>query len=573
MRYKGKDIIQVVVHQQMHQNEILDIVNSISKDLGKMGDGFVDLSVKGDRWYYQGQHKWGSNIKFHDQYDEINDDTFDSFALYISAFPSSNGKANQNNNDCLYDCLFQCLGIKLLKVWADPKDLKKMLKLNYASGIDIKHLETIEKKLNCSINCYGDYLYTTKISSLKVINLNLINEHYTIKDDRKDIFKLNMKVSHRERKIMMYETKKDKQTGEFFICYDGKTKCVLTKEMRSKIYSWETNYILVSVFDDKLSLEDNYNLFIKIADTLKNKTNGKINLYKTGDFKKTALQLFSDSVKHIMHPTDPDQMEAEFLNKSSQGAIIFNTKDYNGPTWKADVISMYPSIMADVHQLFPVKAGEYLYLDALPTDFYKFGIYRASITGKTKLFRFNFDNYYTSTDLTRAKELNLNIELIVDGQPNFLHYSRDKCLTGSEIFGEYVNFLFPLKQDGVLGAKQILNVLWGALCERNLKKTIHNHGTNVELPDNITPQCRPCDFNENSTVCEYIKYEKQNLYGWSRIKPFLLAKGRSKISKIMEPFVLSLIKCHTDGFTTSKYPENLKYGDKLGDLRDEGMTA
>jgi hypothetical protein len=573
IRYKGKDIIQIVIHERMHQDQILDIVNKMSKDLGKMGEGFIDLSVKGDRWYFQGQSSWGSTIKFHDKYDELNDDTFDSFAIYLSALPSSEGGLSQTN-DCLYDALFECLGIRLLKVWAEPTDLKKFLKINYTSKVDISHLEAIEKKLNCSINCSGDYLYSTKIQSNKIINLQIISEHYTLLDDRKDIFKFNVKLSRRERNIMMYRKTEDKNSGEFFTCYDGKDTTALSKEMRSKIYKWETNYILVDVFEPKMTLKENYDLYIRIADELKEKTNGKINLYKTGDFKKTALHLFSETTKHINHPSNPNQAESEMLMKASQGSIIFNTKGYEGEAWKADVISMYPSIMSDVHQLFPIKEGELKYLDKFPYDYFENGIYRAIVTDTTntnkKIFRFNYDNHYTNIDLTRAKELNLNIELIVDGQPNFLYYSRDKCLTGSEIFGEYVNLLYPLKNDCVLGAKQILNVLWGALCERNIKHKIHKNGDVSDIPDNVRPQMRPYDDDGLNTIVDYVRYEKQNLYGWSRIKPFILAKGRSKISKIMEPYKDSLIRCHTDGILLSNEPTDIKYGFNIGDLRFEG---
>ena len=83
---------------------------------------------------------------------------------------------------------------------------------------------------------------------------------------------------------------------------------------------------------------------------------------------------------------------------------------------------MYPSIMKS-KQLFPIKEGELKYINEFKSEFFEFGIYRAIISGTTKKFGFNPKNYYTHIDLTRAKELNLNIKLIVDSQPNFLHYS------------------------------------------------------------------------------------------------------------------------------------------------------
>jgi hypothetical protein len=57
-----------------------------------------------------------------------------------------------------------------------------------------------------------------------------------------------------------------------------------------------------------------------------------------------------------------------------------------------------------------------------------------------------------------------------DGQPNFLYYSRDKCLTGHELFGPYIKLLFDLKQKKVSKSKDIINILWGALTQRDYIK-------------------------------------------------------------------------------------------------------
>jgi hypothetical protein len=116
----------------------------------------------------------------------------------------------------------------------------------------------------------------------------------------------------------MYDTIKDKQTGKFFMCYDGKTKFQLSKELRADIYNWKTNYILLSrteTPDKKLSLEESYSEFIKMANTLKEKTDGKINLYRTGNFKTTALNLFNDFTKHLINPDNIKQREAKLINE------------------------------------------------------------------------------------------------------------------------------------------------------------------------------------------------------------------------------------------------------------------
>jgi hypothetical protein len=558
-RYKNRDVFCITLTKHMSQPEILDIANKVSSILGTYDDeGLIDLSVRGSRWYYQGQASWGSRIQFRDDYDELEGNSFDKMALYISAMPKSKGGASYGN-DCLYVCLYEILQSKLIKLFPKPADMKRFLKLGIHDKVPLSSLEQLETKINCSINVTGDYTYTTKLQSNKVINLKLINEHYTIDDKKADTLKVNCRISRRDRKIMMY----DRST---FTGYDGENIFPFTKEFKHQIYNWQTNYILVELIDEKKTIQENYESFIMIANTLKEKTNGKINLYRTGSYQITAKYLFSEMTKHIINPDNIDQVEAEFIDKASQGAIYFTTKEYEGQGYKADIKSMYPSLLKST-MLFPLKKGELKYLKEL-NDIYLNGIYRCIIHGSTKLFRFNRDNYYTSIDLNLAKELNLKIDLIIDDKPNFLYYSRDKCLTGSEIFGEYVNFLFPLKNQDIKGAKMILNTLWGKLSQKDEHNFIHNNKNKVYIPDDVKPTFKP--YNDDSTSISTIKYNHYYKYGWARIMPFLIAKGRSVISKIMTPYIDRVVRCHTDGILFSEEPKGIKYGSDIGDLVFEG---
>jgi uncharacterized ubiquitin-like protein YukD len=82
-----------------------------------------------------------------------------------------------------------------------------------------------------------------------------------------------------------------------------------------------------------------------------------------------------------------------------------------------------------------------------------------------------------------AKSYGLNIELIHDDQANFLYYSEDKLLNGAFLFGHYVNDLYKLKLDKIKGAKDILNILWGALSEINIHKRNITFDEEIELKD------------------------------------------------------------------------------------------
>ena len=56
-----------------------------------------------------------------------------------------------------------------------------------------------------------------------------------------------------------------------------------------------------------------------------------------------------------------------------------------------------------------------------------------------KVFSHNPKNYYTHIDMTKAKRLNLKIEIIQDGENNFLEYSPEKRIDGKILFKEFIN--------------------------------------------------------------------------------------------------------------------------------------
>ena len=301
--------------------------------------------------------------------------------------------------------------------WSDAMAFKKYLKIPYYEKVKMKDIEKIEEYLKVSINVSGDHLYCSKLKSNKDINLKLINEHYTLNiKPMKEVLNNNRKVSFYDKKPIIYDTVS-------FNCFDGKNEHILNKEERNKIYNWETPYIIINKSKDKtLTLNDEYNKFLYDADILLKATDNIINLYKTGNNKATALNLFYSMNKHI-NADDIEQIEAEYINNSSFGALVYANKGIYNNVYKYDVVSMYPSIMKSI-QLFPIKQGEFIQLndnDFYNVPFLKYGVYRCIIKGNTNLFKFDNLNYYTHIDISTAKELKLNIELIHDDQPNFLY--------------------------------------------------------------------------------------------------------------------------------------------------------
>ena len=231
-------------------------------------------------------------------------------------------------------------------------------------------------------------------------------------------------------------------------------------------------------------------------------------------------------------------------------------------------------------QLFPIGEGEFMNITRLEfkemqETFFKYGIYHVLIEcdpSKKKLFRTIKSNWYTHIDLTRAKELNLTMKLSTSDQPNFLYYSSEKLLAGTELFKNYVDFLFPLKQNKVNRAKESLNILWGGLCQRKYKKAnISNTTDELYMISNDCELDSIKPFDDDTTHIETYHNDNQFKTGFARIMPFLTSKGRSIVSKTMEPYVNDVVRCHTDGFITIR-PIDFKYGCKLGDIRYEGFN-
>lgn len=475
-------------------------------------------------------------------------------------------------NDCMYDCL--ALALLTDNKFKNPQDLKKFLQIGRIEKVDIAHIPLIETKLKgVAINITGDHTYTSTVKSNKVINIKLIDGHYKLDNsDNKKVYN----VSYKEKPIIMFNRK----TKE---AYDGTRAWTLTlKEIKSYKDCVKSDYLLVhDVYLQKMkakeritrTLKESYDQFVIDADKLKSATNGIVNLYKTGEIRTTALNLFDKFSKTIVNPEKIMEQEAKWIDKASIGALI-TAKEYDGPAYEYDFKSMYPSQM-DRKLYCPVKAGEFKRLTKDEFDaikFYSIGIYRCIIERSTddatnRFFRFNTEHYYTHYSLNHARILDLKIVMIEDSEPNWLHYSRDKCLTGHEIFGKFIDFTFDLKDKGLPFAKSIINILWGALGRKITRKHYGvAKGAVVNITENQTVVFIKRDLlDEDEVMCAL--QDNNHIYhnDFARICPFIIAKGRLSMAQTFYKYKDQMIKMHTDSFL-SAVPIPVKCGTNMGDL-------
>ena len=559
--YKGKNVLQFGLRGHFTKDDVKKLGTKITNMMSDV-DGEIAISLKYSYGWRSGYFtKFGDKIHLYSPVDsDITEDQNDFSEIYIYMLedPPSKGGIS-NSNDCLYDCLKNVLQNNL--IWKEPVELKRFLKLSRNDKIDYKLIPLIEAKLKTyAINITGDYTYISPVKSNKVINLLLDEEHYTVIED--NISKVNKKlISFKACKPIIYDSCS-------FMCYDGVNEYFLSKEKKADIYNHRIPYILIDKTDKKLTLKEEYDLFIHDANLLKEASDGQINLYKTGNTKTTCLSIFDKYSKYIKNPPKLNQFEASWITECSHGALIFSDR-YNGDIYKYDKKSMYPSIMKS-KQLFPVDAGDFIQINEL-SEILTFGIYKCIIkksnTKVDRLFRFNPKNKYSHIDIYHARKLNLEIKLVDDKEANALVWTRDKLLTGTELFGQFIDFTFDLKNRLKIDrSKKLINTLWGALTERKTKNYVC--GPDVDIGKNAKPiSIRPTD--DGLTIIEVIKRDHQYVSGFARIKPFLMAKARSIMSEIMLPHNDSLIRCHTDGFYSTKELD-IKIGDELGDLVYEG---
>jgi len=452
------------------------------------------------------------------------------------------------------------IGFRIIKLPFNESSLKEKLGLKRSAKIPLSKIPEIEKmlKYEYKINVSGDYIYNSEVDSLKIINLKLENEHYLT--PAIPLERTVAGIAFAEKKPLFYLVN-DK--NDYYEVYDG------IKERTMNLNEFK-------------SLRESYINWKEYAEKANELTGGVINFYKTGTIIKTVLKYFFDLNKTIQAET-LNQAEAEIIDHAKIAPLIW-AKKYQGPVWKYDVCSMYPSIMKSPKFMIPYKKGIFKTLTAKKFNELgknvEYGIYHCKIrpSGNKKTdryFRFNRFDYYTHIDIKLAYMLNLKIKLI-EKPSNFLYYPPETLISGEKLFGEYIDTCFKLKKNKVSCGKPLLNNLWGTLCSKNEKKETSDGYKEIRIPDNhdllsITP------FTNKKISVRHCSLEKRFKTEYARIGPFLLAKARILMAKICLKHINKIVRVHTDGFMATECLDlySASHGmtgnnPNIGDLKDEG---
>lgn len=581
-KYNGQDVISIRVNKGRSLDWIKYITEELSEKLSKkkVNGKIATALLYGDLGWKSGYlRRFGEEAKFYDPNELYNLEvpyneprSIPSYNIYIALGSKPEG-GNDINNDCLYNCLKYYV-FNIEKYYKSPADLKRQLKLNRNDKIPLEYIDTIEKKLKTfKINVRGEYMRTSTIKSNKEINLILNNEHYVIEPNTRTFTPF---IKYDEKLPVMW----DKKTFEAF---DGVKKWVMSREERNKIiYDFKSPHIIINRENQGrdendepiiISIEEEYKQFLVIADTLKKESKGLINLYKSGSYYSASLSLFERLTKFI-NPEDIKQDENEFIKNCVCGAFIW-CEEYEGELYKYDVKSLYPYLMISNTSKFPLKRGEHKNIEDFHPEYFEYGIYRSIVyesdnENTNKLFRFNNANYYNSIDLTEAKKLGLKIELIKDDKPNFLYYSPDKLITFFSVFKDYIDILFDLKEKKVNKSKSILNILWGALCEKNKRKQYIDDNFSIDDDEEIL-EMYPSNTDDNNHNIKTIKINNYYKNNFARLCPFLLSYGRRHMANILKDNIEYVKRVQTDGFLITKKLHN-DINVEIGGLKYEGYT-
>lgn len=501
--------------------------------------------------------------------------SYNRFIVYMMDPPALSGGCNPKRdnglNDCLYQCLYRAYGTfsKLPKAIEKPEILKKALGLQRSDPIPVSCIEKIEHLArSIAIDIIGDI---TRISpnngAYRRITLTLANGHYSImpNPDRKRVNTATTKPKH----PLIYQ---EDGVNNIVKIYDGKsTRTISILELR-KLQSKALfgKWCFIPVAKDKNTgkyetLEEAYERVHEERNTLldeSKKIGLTIDLFMChGSYKRVALWLFEKLSQAIPANKPLDPIEAKWISEAMMGGIIWADNDWKGYGRQYDETSLYPSIQQSAIT-FPISKGKFQILNDFVNQrgYNIYGIYDAKVEYRQdflSLFRYNKHNKYTHIDLSHARELGLQVTLIQDGSPNALVYEKETRIPGEVIFGEYVHFLFKLKNMGGIVsrvAKKILNTLWGALCQRN--KLYHDVSANdgiFDFPEGeMLESIRP--VNDSQWVLQFSNPSNLFKGEYPRIAPFILAQGRKIISQNVQPYKDKVKRIHTDGFILEEDP-------------------
>ena len=141
-----------------------------------------------------------------------------------------------------------------------------------------------------------------------------------------------------------------------------------------------------------------------------------------------------------------------------------------------------------------------------------------------------------------------------------------------DILPKYVNYFYELKTQNIPLSKLLLNVLWGALCQKKKIKIDKPKDGNIVIPDGTKLIGYRYFEDSGRTDMKYIETRNPYLTPYARLGPFLTSLGKFLTCKHLLFHYNNghLVRAHTNGWYSKYEAKNKKNSTKLGDLKCDG---
>lgn len=467
------------------------------------------------------------------------------FSIFVkNQEPTSGGTSDMNL--CLYNIVKNHISAT---TWDKPSAFKRFCGVGLKDKVPVSIIPKLEKKLKTRINIFSDVIKESTQTFKDVVNISIINGHYIfIEPKNASKFLRGTKTKH-ERKLITF-------------CFDNSEIISYNGIEISKLETIPKSYEYISIkCDNQEELKEEWET--KTAEYNELKENFRLNPYNFPDIKSLSLHIFYECYRNIeIEPIEA--LEGLWLKKGMGGGLRYADKGTYENTEIYDVNSLYPYILGHKQIKIPIGKPAFTKLEELPGNI-QTGLYKAKIDNtRQKIFYSNFNNIYSNYDLNRARELNLNIELIQDEGNNAMIYPKNDYVLSSRL-KKSITELYKLKKNGVKLAKSALNLIWGAVCsyDRTSLFTYCKDEIIVSSRDKVIPSNDYENF-------EVVKQNPNKMFksDFARLGCFLTSRARSFMSNMMEPYEDNILFAHTDSFLTNK-PLTLSTGLNIGELKLE----
>ena len=288
--------------------------------------------------------------------------------------------------------------------------------------------------------------------------------------------------------------------------------------------------------------------------------------------RNTAFFLFHQFKDIRFKFESMSKKEERWIYLSNRAGLRYCKKGKYKHYRKIDINSAYASFLQNRYYSLPYakpieRPISHLTLQA--NEKFNYGLYHVEITipegvPYSPLFNINKNNIYTHWDLYVAKKVGYKLTLKSE---TYLYYK--KRFQNNKMFGKFIHRLYKYKHMSPV-IKAIMNVLWGAMCQKKVNHIVVKKGSEYDLND----QMKNFVFDPKTGTCSFDDVDKDNyfLYDACRIGPFVTSYCRYYLYNMLKGHEDDICYIHTDGFIIKddgNLHKHFRFGHGLGQVKYE----